>query len=197
MLRPSLFRCALVSVVMLAVLPALVQAGALTDLLVAKIGVTPPQADGGAGSIFKLARAQMTPENFQKLRSAVPGMDTYLGAAPAFLPGEQPAAVAAAAPATGLAQTGALAGTATAGSQAGRLAAIAGSGSTSGGAASALLAGTALGDKLQTAQALAPAFQQLGMKQGGVAQFLPVVVSYVKSVGGKSSSKLLTHALGL
>ena len=281
MLRPSLFRCALVSVVTLAVLPALVQAGALTDLLVAKIGVTPPQADGGAGSIFKLARAQMTPENFQKLRSAVPGMDTYLGAAPAFLPGEQPAAVAAAAPATGLAQTGALAGTATAGSQAGRLAAIAGSGSTSGalaaaaggstagalasstlsggattgalaaaalgqpvsptealqgaarnkiagslggtmpgaqgglagvaagalagnaggvssgGAASALLAGTALGDKLQTVQALAPAFQQLGMKQGGVAQFLPVVVSYVKSVGGKSSSKLLTHALGL
>ena len=119
MLRPSLFRCALVSVVTLAVLPALVQAGALTDLLVAKIGVTPPQADGGAGSIFKLARAQMTPENFQKLRSVVPGMDTYLGAAPAFLPGEQPAAVAAAAPATGLAQTGALAGTATAGSQVG------------------------------------------------------------------------------
>ena len=107
-------------------------------------------------------------------------------------------------------QTGALAGTTTAGSQAGRTTAIAGSGSTSGalaaaagggvssgGAASALLAGTALGDKLQTVQALAPAFQQLGMKQGAVAQFLPVVVSYVKSVGGKSSSKLLTHALGL
>lgn len=293
--RPSLSCRALVSVMALAVLPALVQAGALTDLLVAKVGVTPPQADGGAGSIFKLARAQMTPENFHKLRSVVPGMDTYLGAAPAFLPGEQPAAVAATAPATGLAQTAALTGTTGAGSNAGKLAAIAGSGSTtgalaaaaggsstsgalalsaisggsttgalaaaagggsntgalaaaalgqpvsptaavqgaarnkiaesaggtipgeqdglagvaagalagnagglsSGGAASALLAGMALGDKLQPVQALAPAFQQLGMKQGLVAQFLPVVVGYVKSVGGKSSSKLLTSALGL
>ena len=266
MLRPSLIRLALVSIVALTALPALVQAGALTDLLVSKVGVTPPQADGGAGSIFKLAQAQMTPENFHKLRSAVPGMDTYLGAAPAFLPGEQPAAVAA--PATDLAQTAALAGTAGAGSKAGTLAAIAGGGSTTsalaaaagggsstgalaaaalgqpvsptaalqgaarnkiaesvggtmpgaqgglagvaagalagnaagasgGGAASALLAGTALGDKLQTVRALAPAFQQLGMKQGAVAQFLPVVVSYVKSVGGKSSSKLLTSALGL
>lgn len=263
MLRPSLACLALVSAV---ALPTLVQAGALTDLLVAKVGVTAPQADGGAGSIFKLAQAQMTPENFHKLRSAVPGMDTYLGAAPALLAGEQPAAVATAAPATGLAQTAALAGTTAAGSKAGKLAAIAGSGSTtgalaagggtgtaalaaaalgqpvsptaavqgaarnkiaesvggtipgaqgglagvaagalagnaggvsSGGATSALLAGTALGDKLRTVQALAPAFQQLGMKQGAVAQFLPVVIGYVKSVGGKSSSKLLTHALGL
>ncbi len=70
-------------------------------------------------------------------------------------------------------------------------------GVSTGGAAGALLAGTALGDKLQAAQALAPAFQQLGMNQGMVAQFLPIVVNYVKSVGGKSSSKLLTHALGL
>lgn len=97
-------------------LPALATAGALTDLLIAQVGVTQPQADGGAGSIFKRARA--------------------------------------------------------------------------------LLAGTALGDKLQAAQALAPGFQQLGMNQGMVARFLPVAVDYVKSVGGKSSSKLLTHALG-
>ena len=278
MLPHPISRLALASVVALCALPALVQAGALTDLLIAKVGVTQPQADGGAGSIFKLARAQMTPENFQKLRSAVPGMDTYLGAAPAFLPGEQPVANAATMPANGLAQTAALAG---AGSKAGKLAAIAGSGSTSsavaaagggsttgalaasalgggsstgalaaaalgqpvsptealkgaarnktaesvggtmpsaqgglagvaagalagnaggvstGSAVSALLAGTALGDKLQAAQALTPAFQQLGMKQGAVAQFLPIVVGYVKSVGGKSSSKLLTHALGL
>ncbi len=231
-------RIALATVVALTSLPVVVQAGALTDLLVSKLGVTQPQADGGAGSIFKLARAQMTPENFQKLRTVIPGLDGYLGAAPAFLLSEQPAPSATG----GMGQTAALAGMAGGGSTTGALAAatlgqpvsptdalkgaarnkitdsvgaavpgaqgglaglaagaLAGNtgGVSSGGAASALLAGTALGDKLRAAEALAPAFQQLGMKQGVIAQFLPIVVNYVKSVGGKSSSKLLTHALGL
>jgi len=257
----SIRRIMLAAVV--AALPAIAEAGALTDILVAKLGVTQPQADGGAGSIFKLARAQMTPENFQKLNAVVPGMSAYLGAAPAFLPGEQASATTT--PGGGLAQGAALAGAAGAGTSvgalaaaaggrstagtlaaaaaggapAGSLAAAAGGGSTTGalaaaalgqpvsptdalkgaardklaasvggavpgaqgglagGAAGALLAGTAVGDKLQAVQALAPAFSQLGMNQGSVAQFLPIVVGYVKSVGGKSSSKLLTHALGL
>lgn len=300
MLHRSLSRIALSAVVAFSALPLVTQAGALTDLLVAKVGVTQPQADGGAGSIFKLARAQMTPENFQKLSAVVPGMGGYLSAAPAFLPGEQPAATPGAAPTSGLGQTAALAGMAAGGgSKAGTLAAVAGGGSSvgalaaaaggrtgtgalaaaasggspagtlaaaagggsatgalaaaalgqpvsptealkgaarnklaasvgaavpgaqgglagvaagalagnaggmsagglsAGGAAGALLAGTALGDKLQAAQALAPAFQALGMNQTAVAQFLPIVVGYVKSVGGKSSSKLLTQALGL
>ena len=235
----------------LALLPALVKAGALTDLLIAQVGVSQPQADGGAGSIFKLARAQMTPENFQTLRTVVPGLDNYVGAAPVFLPNEAPATAAL----PGAGQTAALAGLAGGGSvKSAALASLAGGGSTSnalaaaalgqapspadalkgaarnklsqslgavapggqaglagvaagalganvGGSptanvASALLAGTALGDTLQAAQALAPAFQQLGMDQGMVARFLPVVIDYVKSVGGKSSSKLLTRALG-
>ena len=235
----------------LAILPALAEAGVLTDLLIAKVGVSQPQADGGAGSIFKLARAQMTPENFKKLRTAVPGLDGYLGAAPAFLPNEAPAAAAR----PGLGQTTALAGLAgVRPAQGAALASVAGGGSATGalaaaamgqapspadalkaaarnkmsqslggvvpsaqggmagvavgalganaggsplgGAASALLAGTAMGDKLQAVQALAPAFQQLGMDQGMVARFMPVVIDYVKSVGGKSSSKLLTQALG-
>lgn len=249
----------------LALLPALVKAGALTDLLIAQVGVSQPQADGGAGSIFKLARAQMTPENFQKLRTVVPGLDNYLGAAPVFLPNEAPATAAL----PGAGQTAALAGLAGGGSaKSAALASLAGGGSAKGAAiaglagggstsnvlaaaalgqapspadalkgaarnklsqslggvvpggqaglagvaagalganvggsptanaASALLAGTALGDKLQAAQALAPAFQQLGMDQGMVARFVPVVIDYVKSVGGKSSSKLLTRALG-
>ena len=235
----------------LALLPALVKAGALTDLLIAQVGVSQPQADGGAGSIFKLARAQMTPENFQTLRTVVPGLDNYVGAAPVFLPNEAPATAAL----PGAGQTAALAGLAGGGSvKSAALASLAGGGSTSnalaaaalgqapspadalkgaarnklsqslgavapggqaglagvaagalganvGGSptanvASALLAGTALGDTLQAAQALAPAFQQLGMDQGMVARFLPVVIDYVKSVGGKSSSKLLTHGLG-
>jgi hypothetical protein len=288
MLHRSLSRIALSAVVAFSAFPLVTQAGALTDLLVAKVGVTQPQADGGAGSIFKLAQAHMTPENFQKLSAVVPGMGGYLGAAPAFLPGEQPTAMPGATPIGGLGQTAALAGmaagggskagtlaAAAGGSPAGTLAAAAGGGSatgalaaaalgqpvsptealkgaarnklaasvgaavpgaqgglagvaagavpgaqgglagvaagalagnaggmsaagmSAGGAAGALLAGTALGDKLQAAQALAPAFQALGMNQTAVAQFLPIVIGYVKSVGGKSSSKLLTHALGL
>lgn len=195
-------RIALAALWSLILWPALAEAGALTDLLIAQVGVTQPQADGGAGSIFKLARGQMTPENFQKLRSVVPGLDGYLGAAPAFLPNESPAV--AAHPATG--RHAALAGLATGGAATGALAGMTGvaagtlgtkaGGLPTAGATSALLAGTALGDKLQAVQALAPAFQQLGMNQGMVARFLPVVVDYVKSVGGKSSSKLLTHALG-
>ena len=236
MLHHSGSRIALVALWSLILLPALAEAGALTDLLIAQVGVTQPQADGGAGSIFKLARGQMTLANFQKLRSVVPGLDGYLGAAPAFLPNESPAV--AAHPAAG--QRAALAGLATGGSATGALAAAMGQplspadalkaaarnklsdtlgatvpasqsgmagvaagalgtnagGLPTAGATSALLAGTALGDKLQAMQALAPAFQKLGMNQDMVARFLPVVVDYVKSVGGKSSSKLLTHALG-
>ncbi|MBK6659645.1 MAG: DUF2780 domain-containing protein [Proteobacteria bacterium] len=277
MSHQSIRRIMLAAVVV--ALPAIAEAGALTDILVAKLGVTQPQADGGAGSIFKLARAQMTPENFQKLNAVVPGMSAYLGAAPAFLPGEQASANmtpggglgqgaalagaagagtsvgALAAAAGGRSTAGTLAAAAAVGSPAGSIAAAAGGGSTTGalaaaalgqpvsptdalkgaardklaasvggavpgaqgglagvaagalagnaggqsgvGAAGALLAGTAVGDKLQAVQALAPAFSQLGMNQGSVAQFLPIVVGYVKSVGGKSSSKLLTHALGL
>ena len=216
MLHHSGSRIALAALWSLLLLPALAKAGALTDLLIAQVGVTQPQADGGAGSIFKLARGQMTPENFQKLRSVVPGLDGYLGAAPAFLPNKLPAV--AAHPATG--ERAALTGLATGGAATGALAGMTGGGAAKGaalagmtgvaagalgtkagglpaaGATSALLAGTALGDKLQAVQALAPAFQQLGMNQDMVARFLPVVVDYVKSVGGKSSSKLLTHALG-
>ena len=279
MLRYRHFRISVAALLSLALLPTLATAGVLTDLLIAKVGVSQPQADGGAGSIFKLARAQMTPENFQKLRTVVPGFDAYLGAAPAFLPNEAPATAAhpvagqaaamvgrtggglaqgaafanlagrgsaKSAAVAGLAGGGsakgaALAGMAGGGSATGALAAAAmgqapspgdvlkaaarnklsqslggavpagqgglaglaagalganGGGAPMGNAASALLAGTALGDKLQAAQLLAPAFQKLGMEQGMVARFLPVVIDYVKSVGGKSSSKLLTHALG-
>ncbi|MCC6708635.1 MAG: DUF2780 domain-containing protein [Gammaproteobacteria bacterium] len=294
MLHRSIRRYAFAALVSCAALPFAAQAGALTDILMAKLAVTQPQADGGAGSIFKLARAQMTPENFQKLNAVVPGMSAYLGAAPAFLPGEQTAG--AALPGAGLAQGATVAGVAGGGASVGALAAAAGGRSTAGnlaaaaaggspasglaaaagggsasgalaaaalgqpvspadalkgaarnklaatvggavpaapgglagvaaaaapgaqgglagvaagalagnaggvstgGAAGALLAGTALGDKLQAAQALAPAFSQLGLNQTSVAQFLPIVIGYVKSVGGKSSSKLLTQALGL
>ena len=249
------FRSAALVLALAVGLPTASQAGALTDLLMSKVGVSAPQANGGAGSIFKLARAQMTSQNFQKLKAVVPGMETYLGAAPAFLPGETAAPLAsgtatsaALVAATGNSKAAAVAGLAGSGSTSGALAAAASSqnlsasevlkgaardkaaaamgeaapasqsslaalaaGALAGNSAavpatgntgllaeaSTMLEGTQLGDKLKAAQTLGPAFEALGMKQGMVAKFLPVVLQYVKSVGGKSSSKLLTHALSL
>ena len=144
-------------------------------MLMAKVGVTQPQAAGGAGSIFQLAKAQMTPDKFQTLSTAVPDISLLLAAAPTVT---VPAAAAPVAPpanaATPAAQTVE---------------------SMLTGKAVSMLEASKLGGTLKSAQALAPAFQALGMKSGMVAKFLPVVVDYVKSSGGKSAAKLLVGAL--
>lgn len=157
-------------------------AGGLADLLVSKVGVSQPQALGGAGSIFKLAKNQMSADNFAQLSGAVPDMDSYLEAAPAL--GTAAPTLSTAAPASG---TGALAGAAV--SALGGGAALGGGGALGGQAA-------AVGGKLATLQQLAPAFEQLGMKQKLVGKFVPVVVDYVKQQGGASTAQLLTGALG-
>lgn len=160
---------ALLAVLLSAALTALpARATGLTDLLMSKVGVTQPQAVGGAGSIFQLAKSQMTAGNFAKLSGAVPGMGDYLGAAPALAP---------AAPSTGSGLAGAAAQ------------ALGGSSALGGQAAG-------LSGKLATVQQLAPAFDQLGMKQKMVGKFVPVIVDYVKQQGGASTAKLLTGALG-
>lgn len=56
----------------------------LTDLLVSQLGVTNQQALGGAGSIFELAKSHLSPTDFTKLSSVVPGMSGMLAAAPAL-----------------------------------------------------------------------------------------------------------------
>jgi Protein of unknown function VcgC/VcgE (DUF2780) len=56
----------------------------LTNLLAKELGSTTKQAQGAAGSLFRLAKTRMTPENFSKVASAVPGMDELLAAAPAL-----------------------------------------------------------------------------------------------------------------
>ena len=55
----------------------------LTDLLTKNLGVSEAQARGGAGLVFKLARDKLGASDFAKVSSAVPGMDSLLGAAPA------------------------------------------------------------------------------------------------------------------
>ncbi len=54
----------------------------LTQTLVKKLGVTPEQAQGGAGAIFKTAQGQMDSEQFALLRQSVPAMDSFLNSVP-------------------------------------------------------------------------------------------------------------------
>jgi hypothetical protein len=56
----------------------------LVSLLAKELGSTPKQAEGAAGSLFRLAKSRMTPENFGKVTRAVPDMDKLLAAAPAL-----------------------------------------------------------------------------------------------------------------
>jgi Protein of unknown function VcgC/VcgE (DUF2780) len=48
-----------------------------------ELGSTPEQAAGAAGALFGVAKARLTPEEFSRVASAVPGMDSILKAAPA------------------------------------------------------------------------------------------------------------------
>ena len=53
--------------------------GSLVDLL----GVTEPQAEGGAGAIFREAKNNMSSSDYSQLLSALPGIDSLIAAAPA------------------------------------------------------------------------------------------------------------------
>ena len=53
--------------------------GSLVDML----GVTEPQAEGGAGAIFREAKNNMSSGDYSQLLSALPGIDSLIAAAPA------------------------------------------------------------------------------------------------------------------
>jgi hypothetical protein len=46
------------------------------------LSVTPEQATGGAGALFGLAKTKLSPADFGKIAAVVPGMDSFLKAAP-------------------------------------------------------------------------------------------------------------------
>ena len=46
------------------------------------LSITPQQATGGAGTLFGLAKSRLSPTDFGKVAAAVPGMDSFLKAAP-------------------------------------------------------------------------------------------------------------------
>jgi hypothetical protein len=55
----------------------------LIDLLTKNLGVTQPQAEGGAGMFFKLAKDKLPAADFSKVAAAVPGIESLMDAAPA------------------------------------------------------------------------------------------------------------------
>ena len=54
----------------------------LIGTLTKELSITPAQATGGAGSLFKLAKSTLSPADFSKVADAVPGMSGLLKAAP-------------------------------------------------------------------------------------------------------------------
>lgn len=54
----------------------------LVGQLTQGLSVTPQQATGGAGALFGLAKSKLSPADFGKIAAVVPGMDSFLKAAP-------------------------------------------------------------------------------------------------------------------
>jgi hypothetical protein len=54
----------------------------LVSELTKGLSVTPSQATGGAGTLFALAKSRLSPADFSKIAAVVPGMDSFLKAAP-------------------------------------------------------------------------------------------------------------------
>ncbi len=57
-------------------------ASALVGMLVDNLGVTQPQATGGAGAIFNQAKQSLSPGDFMKVSDGLPGIDSLISAAP-------------------------------------------------------------------------------------------------------------------
>ena len=62
--------------------PAVAGGTGLVALLMEALGVTKAQAEGGAGAIFNLAESKLGAEDFSKIATVVPEMDTLKRAAP-------------------------------------------------------------------------------------------------------------------
>jgi uncharacterized protein VcgC/VcgE DUF2780 len=64
------------------VAPPTTSSSGLVSQLTQGLSITRPQARGGAGALFALAKTRLTTDEFSKVSSAVPGMSSLLKAAP-------------------------------------------------------------------------------------------------------------------
>jgi hypothetical protein len=153
----------------MAVLPgraAAADAGGLVNALTSQLGVSKPQAEGGAGALFNLAKQRMAPDQFGQVQSQIPGIDGLMGAAPGGTSNSG---------ANSGSNSGGLAGMAT-----GALGSVGGGGAAGGLGALAPLAGS---------------FSTLGLSPDMAGKFLPVVLEYLNSSGGGGAAGLLKSAL--
>ncbi len=54
----------------------------LISTLTSTLGITEKQAEGGTGALFQNAKENLSAEDLKKVSDVVPGMDSYLAAAP-------------------------------------------------------------------------------------------------------------------
>jgi hypothetical protein len=59
----------------------------LVGLLTKEVGVTPAQAEGGAGALLGLAKSRLKADEFAQVSAAIPGTEGLLKAAPAAAAG--------------------------------------------------------------------------------------------------------------
>jgi Protein of unknown function VcgC/VcgE (DUF2780) len=74
--------------------PDLVTPAALTPTVTRKLGISETQANAAIGTVLAQAQAKLSPEDYTKLSSAIPGADSYLSAATAAGVGPVPGASA-------------------------------------------------------------------------------------------------------
>lgn len=67
-----------------AVAPVKSSSSELVGKLTKGLSITRPQARGGAGALFALAKSRLSEDEFSKVSAAVPGMSGLLKAAPAL-----------------------------------------------------------------------------------------------------------------
>ncbi len=63
--------------------PSASSSSALVGQLTKQLSISRPQARGGAGALFALAKTRLSADEFNKVSAAVPGMSSLLKAAPA------------------------------------------------------------------------------------------------------------------
>jgi hypothetical protein len=130
----------------------------LIQSLTSELGVTPAQAQGGAGAIFKAAQQRLGGSQFDQLLGGLPGVKDLLNKAPGS-------------------------GGGGGGGLLGGLAAIAGK--VGGG-----------GDMAQAAQLLSQ-FGALGMNKDTLMKFVPVLMKFLESQGGKELVTKVRSALNV
>jgi len=74
----------IIAFIALQAIPVYAQAASpeLVGQLTKGLSITPHQATGGAGALFGLAKSRLNPTDFGKVAAVVPGMGSFLKAAP-------------------------------------------------------------------------------------------------------------------